>query len=58
MFALKMFFKMTLCCSLMVTLAASILDTFMYRLNMSCQSTWMCSLIVTLITRIFDFCVV
>ena len=43
-----------LLCKLLVTLFTRILDTFMYRLNMSCQMLLSFSSIVTLITSIFD----
>ena len=36
MFSLYMTCQTTLLCKLLATLATNILDTFMYRLNMSC----------------------
>ena len=53
-FVLNMSGQATLCCSLIVTLVTSILDTFMFRLNMSRQMTLLRSLIVTVITIKFD----
>merc|ERR1711978_846463 len=54
MFILNMSLKMTLCCSLIITLITRIPDTFMFRLNMCLKITLCCSLIITLITRILD----
>ena len=49
---LNMFLKNTLLCSLIITLIALILDTFMFSLNMSLKIILAWSLIITQITRI------
>ena len=46
--------KTSLCCSLIITLIARMLDTFMFRLNTCLKMALLCSLIVTLITMILD----
>ena len=52
--SLNMSLKITLLCSLIITLITRILDTFMFWLNMFLKMALLCSLIFTLITRILD----
>ena len=47
-------FQIRLECSFIIALVASIIDTFMFRLNMRCQSTLESRFIIALITCILD----
>ena len=46
--------EITLCCSFVITLITWILDTLMFRPNMSLKMTLVCSLIITMMTRILE----
>ena len=55
-FGLNVFLKMTLIWSLIITIIARIIDTFLFRLNVFQKMTLIWSLIITIITTFFVHC--